>query len=63
MPLKKSGQMKHDIENLRKFLVPEVVFGVGARFLALQYIKNLGGRKVLMVTDPGVVEAGWAQRG
>ncbi len=55
--------MKHDIENLRKFLVPEVVFGVGARFLALQYIKNLGGRKVLMVTDPGVVEAGWAQRG
>ncbi len=31
---------------LRKFVAPEFLFGVGAR-------------KVLVVTDPGVIAAGW----
>jgi alcohol dehydrogenase class IV len=44
---------------LRKFVAPEYVFGVGARNLAGRYAKNLGGRKVLVVSDPGVVAAGW----
>jgi alcohol dehydrogenase len=46
---------------LRKFLAPEFVFGVGARQLAGRYAKNLGGQKVLVVTDPGVVKAGWTK--
>lgn len=45
---------------LRKFLAPEFVFGVGARKLAGRYARNLGGRKILVVSDPGVVAAGWA---
>jgi alcohol dehydrogenase class IV len=44
---------------LRKFVAPEIVFGVGARRLAGQYAKNLGGRHALIVTDPGVLAAGW----
>jgi alcohol dehydrogenase len=44
---------------LRKFVAPEFIFGVGARHLAGRYAKNLGGRKILVVSDPGVVAAGW----
>jgi alcohol dehydrogenase len=44
---------------LRKFVAPEYVFGVGARLLVGRYARNLGARKVLVVSDPGVVAAGW----
>lgn len=44
---------------LRKFVAPEYIFGVGARKLAGRYARNLGGRRVLVVSDPGVVAAGW----
>jgi len=47
---------------LRKFVAPEVVFGVGSLHLAGQYGRNLGGSKALVVSDPGVVAAGWAQQ-
>ena len=46
---------------LRKFLAPEFIFGIGARQLAGRYAKNLGGRKILVVSDPGVVKAGWTK--
>jgi alcohol dehydrogenase class IV len=45
---------------LRKFIAPEFVFGIGARRLISRYIRNFSARKVLLVTDPGVVAAGWA---
>jgi alcohol dehydrogenase class IV len=45
---------------LRKFIAPEFVFGLGARHMAGRYAKNFGVRKVLVVTDPGVIAAGWA---
>lgn len=44
---------------LRKFVTPEFVFGSGARHLAGRYARNLAGRKVLVVTDRGVIDAGW----
>ena len=46
---------------LRKFVAPEFVFGFEARRLAGRYAKNFGARKVLVVTDPGVTAAGWAE--
>jgi alcohol dehydrogenase len=46
---------------LRKFVAPEFVFGIDARKLTGRYARNLGARKVLVVTDPGVLAAGWAQ--
>jgi len=48
--------------HLRKFVAPEIVFGGGARYLAGRYALNLGARKVLVVTDPGVTAAGWPQQ-
>ena len=45
--------------DLRKFLAPEAVFGVGAGRLAGRYARNLGARKVLLVTDPGVAIQPW----
>jgi alcohol dehydrogenase class IV len=44
---------------LRKFVAPEFVFGIGARDLVGRYARNLGARKVLVVSDPGVTRAGW----
>jgi alcohol dehydrogenase len=45
---------------LRKFVAPEVVFGPGARRLAGRYAVNFGSERTLLVTDPGVIGAGWA---
>lgn len=36
---------------LRKFVAPEFIFGVGARNLAVRYAHNFGARKALIVTD------------
>ncbi|MBG0778100.1 MAG: iron-containing alcohol dehydrogenase [Desulfovibrionaceae bacterium] len=46
---------------LRKFVAPEFVFGAGAAQLAGRYAGNLGARRVLLVTDSGLLEAGWAR--
>ena len=44
---------------LRKFVVPEFIFGVGARHKVGLYANNFNAKRVLIVTDPGVVTAGW----
>ncbi len=44
---------------LRKFVAPEFIFGVGARELAGRYAGHFEARKVLIVTDPGVIATGW----
>jgi alcohol dehydrogenase class IV len=41
---------------LRKFVAPELLFGVGARHLTGRYAKNFGTKKVLLVSDPGVLK-------
>lgn len=53
--------MSSDISNLRKFVSPEIIFGAGARNSVANYANNFGARKVLVVSDPGVAEAGWLQ--
>ena len=47
---------------LRKFVAPEFLFGIGAIDMSGQYAKNLGAQKVLLVTDPGVEASGWTLR-
>lgn len=47
--------------SLRKCVAPEFVFGVGARNMAAKYVKNLGSKHVLIVTDPGVIATGWVE--
>lgn len=49
------------ILNLRKFVMPEVVFGKGARKLAGQYAEKFSLKKVLLVTDKGIIKNGWVE--
>lgn len=51
--------MKTSVQELRKYVAPEFVFGVDARLLAGRYANNWGLKKVLLVSDPGVNRAGW----
>ncbi len=44
---------------IRKFVTPEILHGAGARHLAGRYASNIGAVRVLVVSDPGVVAAGW----
>ncbi len=47
---------------LRKFVAPELVFGPDAINLLGRYLINFGARRVLVVTDPGIIAAGWADK-
>ncbi len=47
---------------LRKFVAPEFVFGTGALQLVGRYAGNFSARRALVVSDPGVIAAGWADR-
>lgn len=46
---------------LRKFVVSEFLYGQGAIDLAGQFASKFGANKVLIVTDPDVVKAGWVK--
>ena len=47
---------------IRKFVAPEIVSGLGALELAGRYARNLGVRHALLVSDAGVIAAGWQAR-
>ncbi len=48
------------LENdLLKFDIPEIVYGIGALSSIGDCAQRLGGERVFLVTDPGIVEAGW----
>lgn len=46
---------------MRKFVAPEFIFGVGARHRVGFYARNMQAQRVLIVTDAGVIAAGWLQ--
>ncbi|HOC29588.1 MAG TPA: iron-containing alcohol dehydrogenase [Treponemataceae bacterium] len=46
------------MHELRKFVVPEVVFGEGASSLCDRYALNFGSERPLIVTDPGIIATG-----
>ncbi len=45
-----------------KFIVPEIVFGEGALTEVGDAARRVGGRHVLVVTDPNIIQAGWVDR-
>ncbi|NWL19043.1 iron-containing alcohol dehydrogenase, partial [Pseudomonas umsongensis] len=51
--------MSQSLSQLRKFVSPEIIFGAGCRHNVGNYAKTFGARKVLVVSDPGVIAAGW----
>jgi len=44
---------------LLKFELPEIIYGLGSLSQLGPCAKRLGGEKVLLVTDPGIIDAGW----
>ena len=44
---------------MRKFVAPEFIFGVGSRRRVGFYARNMMARRVLIVSDAGVDKAGW----
>lgn len=44
---------------MRKFVAPEFIFGVGSRRRVGFYARNMMARRVLIVSDSGVDKAGW----
>src|SRR5690606_8447656 len=44
---------------LVKFHAPEIVFGEGSLVEAAHAAVRLGGVRPMLVTDPGLIEAGW----
>jgi alcohol dehydrogenase class IV len=50
------------VNGLRKFVAPECIIGVGALNLVPKYARKYGAKKILVVTDPGVIKAGWTDK-
>jgi alcohol dehydrogenase len=48
--------------DITKFAVPEVIFGRGSLNYAGQCALRLGAKRVFLVSDSGIEEAGWLQR-
>ena len=48
-----------NLQHIRKFVSSEVVYGVDSIHLVKYYVQNFEGKKVLIVTDKGVVNSGW----
>lgn len=51
--------MQCNFANLRKFVAPEIIFGAGSRHSLANYVQAFAARRVLLVTDPGLISAGW----
>lgn len=54
--------MSKDMFLLRKFNVPEIVYGAEAINLAAKYIKRFQASRAFIVTDPGLKETGWVNK-
>ena len=46
-------------ESLLKFEIPEVIYGLGSLSQIGHCAKRLGGERIFLVTDPGLIAAGW----
>jgi 1,3-propanediol dehydrogenase len=47
---------------ISKFVIPEVIFGLGTLAEVGSAIRRVGGHRPLLVSDPGVLAAGWVDR-
>ncbi|WP_027415670.1 iron-containing alcohol dehydrogenase [Aneurinibacillus terranovensis] len=48
--------------HISKFVTPEIIFGKGALSQVGECCLRLGAKKVFIVSDPGVMEAGWVDK-
>ncbi len=54
--------MPNDAFPLRKYTIPELLLGEGASAKVGGYARRLGASRVLLVTDPGLIRLGAAER-
>jgi alcohol dehydrogenase len=45
-----------------KFVIPEVIFGIGTLAEVGAAVRRVGGQRPLLVTDPGVLATGWVDQ-
>jgi alcohol dehydrogenase len=45
-----------------KFVIPEVIFGIGTLTEVGGAIRRVGGHRPMLISDPGVLAAGWVDR-
>jgi alcohol dehydrogenase len=62
MPFAKQVCREDWLMNVRKFSIPEILFGQGSLAYAALCAKRLGGEKVFLVSDAGLEAAGWVDR-
>lgn len=55
-------RLNEDQMDIIKFAIPEIIFGRGSLNYAGQCALRLGGKKVFLVSDAGIEEAGWLER-
>jgi alcohol dehydrogenase class IV len=56
---RRAEKMETSHDTLLKFELPEIIYGLGSLSQIGQCARRLGGERVLVVTDPGVIEHGW----
>ena len=49
-------------DHLLKFDIPEIIYGLGALSGIGHCAERLGGEKIFLVTDPGIIQAGWVDQ-
>ncbi len=47
---------------LRKYFIPETLMGDGALNAADKYLKRFAAERILLITDPGIIRAGWTNQ-
>ncbi|MCX7913492.1 MAG: iron-containing alcohol dehydrogenase [Thermodesulfovibrionales bacterium] len=45
-----------------KFSIPEIIFGIGSINYVGLCAKQLGAKKIFLVSDPGLERAGWVSK-
>ena len=45
-----------------KFVIPDVIFGIGALAEVGGAVRRVGGHRPMLISDPGVLAAGWVDR-
>lgn len=48
--------------DIRKFSLPEIIFGHGSMHYTGSYALQLGAKKVFVVSDPGLEQSGWVDK-
>ncbi len=51
-----------NMQELRKFVAPEFIMGIGALETVGDYVSNFGVNNVMIVTDSGIISAGWIDK-